>query len=129
MDYFNKHNKIVLKSNTGTCGRGVYKIEDVNQINETLDKLFKNNFSISMCPFYDIEDEYGDHSHYREMLKVVMKLGYTGSKLNFEPLPQNRIDCLFYLLRKATNAPAQCINKFLHRTRAGSQYANNQQDK
>ena len=78
---------------------------------------------------YDIEDEYGDHSHYREMLKVVMKLGYTGSKLNFEPLPQNRIDSLFFLLRKETNAPAQCINKFLHRTCAGSQYANNQQDK
>ena len=78
---------------------------------------------------YDIEDEYGDHSHYRKMLKVVMKLGYTGSKLNFEPLPQNRIDSLFFLLRKETNAPAQCINKFLHRTCAGSQYANNQQDK
>ncbi len=57
-DYFDKHKKIILKSNTGTCGRGVYKIENKNEINDVLDKLFKNNFSISMCPFYDIDSEY-----------------------------------------------------------------------
>ena len=57
-DYFDKHGKIVLKSNTGTCGRGVYKIENREDISLILDKLFKKNFSISMCPFYEIDNEY-----------------------------------------------------------------------
>ena len=57
-DYFDKNKKIILKSNTGTCGRGVYKIENKEEINEVLNKLFTSNFSISMCPFYEIDNEY-----------------------------------------------------------------------
>ena len=57
-DYFDKYKTIVLKSNTGTCGRDVYKIENKEEINEVLDKLFQKNFSISICPFYEIDNEY-----------------------------------------------------------------------
>ena len=57
-NYYNLYKKIVLKGNTGTCGRSVYKIDDLKQIDKTLDILFKNNYSISICPFYEIEDEY-----------------------------------------------------------------------
>ncbi len=58
-DYFLKHNKkIVIKSNTGTCGVGVYLIENEDEIENILDELFLKNFSISYCPYYSIKSEY-----------------------------------------------------------------------
>lgn len=58
-DYFLSHNNdIVIKGNTGTCGDGVYHVSDVNDIDNVLDKVFRKNFSISVCPFYNIEREY-----------------------------------------------------------------------
>ncbi len=52
------HQHIVLKSNTSTCGLGVYRVTKREELTPVLDKLFKNAFSISMCPFYDIKREY-----------------------------------------------------------------------
>lgn len=59
LNYFYKNNcDIVLKSNCGACGNEVFHITDEKSLYETLDNLFINNFSISMCPFYKIKNEY-----------------------------------------------------------------------
>lgn len=52
------HENIVVKANDSTCGIDVYHITDITEISNTLDKLFKKSFSISICPFYDIKTEY-----------------------------------------------------------------------
>ena len=58
-DFFRKNNNnIVIKPNHGTCGIDVCHITNEEEIDPILDKLFKSNFSISMCPYYDIENEY-----------------------------------------------------------------------
>lgn len=58
-EYFQKNNNnIVIKPNDGTCGKDVFKVTDVNEINKVLDKIFLKNYSISMCPFYKIKHEY-----------------------------------------------------------------------
>ena len=64
---------------------------------------------------YDLEDEYGDHSCYRNMLSIVKSMGYQGSSLNFEKLPKETLDSLFLSLKRQTHAKDACINKFLHR--------------
>ena len=59
LDLFNKCDcNIVLKPNNGTCGVGVYHITDEIKLKEIYDKLLTNNFSISLCPFYEIENEF-----------------------------------------------------------------------
>ena len=58
-DFFIKNNNhIVLKPNDGTCGKNVFNITNINEIDRILDKLFIDNYSISMCPFYEIKHEY-----------------------------------------------------------------------
>lgn len=58
-EYFIKNNNhIVIKPNDGTCGNNVFNVTDINDIDGMLDKIFVNNYSISMCPFYTIEHEY-----------------------------------------------------------------------
>ena len=58
-EYFKTHNNsIVIKPNTGTCGKGVYHIENIDDIEPTLELLFNKNYSLSYCPFYDIRKEY-----------------------------------------------------------------------
>lgn len=52
----NRH--IVIKSNTGTCGNEVYNITHEEEIRPTLEKLFQKHHSISICPYYEIENEY-----------------------------------------------------------------------
>ena len=64
---------------------------------------------------FDLEDEYGDHSCYWEMLSIVKTMGYKGSSLNFEKLPKETLDSLFLSLKRQTHAKDACINKFLHR--------------
>ncbi len=57
--YFEKYShNVVLKPNIGTEGNNVYHIENLNDLDKKLDKLFKSNFSISICPYYNIESEY-----------------------------------------------------------------------
>jgi glutathione synthase/RimK-type ligase-like ATP-grasp enzyme len=59
LDYFYKHNNsIVLKPNEGTCGNNVIHITKEEDIDSNLHYLLKRNFSISMCPFYNIKNEY-----------------------------------------------------------------------
>ncbi len=58
-EYFEKNNKhIVIKPNSGTCGHDVFNVTDVKEIDNILDKLFINNYSVSICPFYNIKHEY-----------------------------------------------------------------------
>ena len=56
--FFNNQESIVIKPNRGTCGNGVYHITNVNDIEPLVNKLFEDNYSISYCPFYDIDKEY-----------------------------------------------------------------------
>ncbi len=52
------NNHIVIKANNGTCGRNVYNVTDINEIEYLLNDIFNKNYSISICPFYNIEHEY-----------------------------------------------------------------------
>ena len=55
-DLFLKYNKnVILKVNNGTCGDGVYHITTKKKI---YNYLLKYNFSISLCPYYNVKNEY-----------------------------------------------------------------------
>jgi len=57
--YFKEYNNdVVIKPNMGTEGTDVYHINNKEDLNNIINKLFETNFSISMCPFYKIEKEY-----------------------------------------------------------------------
>lgn len=59
LDYFyNNQCDIVLKPNNGKSGIDVYHVNNVETLKKNFDKLFVNNFSVSMCPFYHIRTEY-----------------------------------------------------------------------
>lgn len=59
-ELFLKYDKnIVLKPNLGQEGVDVYHIQNEDDLSKTLQILFlRDNYSISLCPFYDIESEY-----------------------------------------------------------------------
>src|SRR5574344_465840 len=58
-NFFKEHNSnIVIKQNDGTCGVEVYHITNEKDIISCLNKIFIENFSISICPYYDIKTEY-----------------------------------------------------------------------
>lgn len=58
-DYFIRNNNhIVIKPNNGTCGHDVFEVTDINKIDDILDKIFTSNYSISICPYYNIKHEY-----------------------------------------------------------------------
>ena len=55
---FDKYNHdIVVKINNGTCGINVNRITNINDLKEFYEH-FTNNSSYSICPFYNIENEY-----------------------------------------------------------------------
>ena len=59
LDYFVKNNhQIVIKANNGTCGNEVFNITCIDEIIPCLKELFLFNHSLSICPYYDIENEY-----------------------------------------------------------------------
>lgn len=59
LDFFHKHgNKIVIKPNEGTCGSDVTHILKEEDIDNNLKRLIKKNFSISVCPYYEVKNEY-----------------------------------------------------------------------
>ncbi len=58
-EYFVKNNNhIIIKPNDGTCGHKVFNVTNIDEIDDILDKIFINNYSISICPFYNIKHEY-----------------------------------------------------------------------
>ena len=57
--YFNKYNHdVVIKPNLGTIGNGVYHITDEKRLLSETKTLLKENFSISICPYYYAKNEY-----------------------------------------------------------------------
>lgn len=58
-DLFLKYNKnVILKVNNGTCGDGVYHITTKKELKKIYNYLLKYNFSISLCPYYNVKNEY-----------------------------------------------------------------------
>ena len=59
LNLFHKYNnKVIVKGNIGTCGKEVYKITNEKRLFNIIDRLFENQYSISLCPYYDIDKEY-----------------------------------------------------------------------
>lgn len=56
--FIQNDNHIVIKPNEGTCGNNVFNVTNIDEIDPILDKLFSTNYSISICPFYKIKNEY-----------------------------------------------------------------------
>ena len=57
--YFNNHNKeIIVKANISNAGKEVFKVNDEKNLFDIIDKLFKKQYSISLCPYYEIKNEY-----------------------------------------------------------------------
>jgi len=52
------HEDVVIKANTGTCGKEVFHIQDKKLLFQVIDSLLEKNFSVSLCPFYSIKSEY-----------------------------------------------------------------------
>lgn len=58
-EYFIKNNHhIVIKPNDGTCGNHVFHVTNIHEIDNILDNIFMHHYSISICPFYEIQHEY-----------------------------------------------------------------------
>lgn len=132
VDYFYNNGKYLSYS----ALKDLFKGLDKDESNQLIDYIiFKYNFLAynDLVEFYgsfvkmitavesnagsefDLEDEYGDHSCYQEMLAIVKSLGYKGSSLNFEKLPEELKDSLFWILKNRTHASPSSIYKFLHR--------------
>lgn len=59
LDYYHKNNNLlIIKGNIGTCGKEVYKVDNEIKLFEVIDYLFESQYSISLCPYYNIEKEY-----------------------------------------------------------------------
>lgn len=56
--FYENGEKIVVKANDSSKGEDVYLCEDVEYFKEKVELLFKENPTLSMCPYYDIEKEY-----------------------------------------------------------------------
>lgn len=57
--YFNEYNNdVVLKPNNGTCGNNVLHICDYNRLKNEYNRLINKCYSVDICPFYNIENEY-----------------------------------------------------------------------
>ena len=57
--YFHDHNNLlIVKGNVGTCGLEVFKITNEEVLISTINDLFKSQYSISLCPYYEIKNEY-----------------------------------------------------------------------
>lgn len=58
-ELFLKYNKsIVLKINNGTCGNDVYHITNIKDLKYYYLRLCQHNYSLSLSPFIEIENEY-----------------------------------------------------------------------
>lgn len=56
---FDKYNKnVVLKINDGTCGVNVEHIDNLNELEEKFLKMSNKYNSLSLCPYYDIDNEF-----------------------------------------------------------------------
>lgn len=58
VNYLKKQKEIVIKSNNGTCGTEVFKVENEVELFDKVDFLLNKNSPICMMPFYHIKTEY-----------------------------------------------------------------------
>ena len=59
LNYFKEHHQeIIVKGNIGTCGDEVFKIDEEKELFKVIDNLFLKEFSLSLCPYYNIRNEY-----------------------------------------------------------------------
>lgn len=59
LNYFHQNNDIlIVKGNIGTCGNEVYKVESKDELFNIIDNLLLSQYSISLCPYYEIKNEY-----------------------------------------------------------------------
>lgn len=55
---FLKHGCLVVKPNYGCEGQGVFLCHSIKETEAAIQKLFKTQNSVSICPYYDIKTEY-----------------------------------------------------------------------
>lgn len=59
LNCFNEfHSDVVIKPNKGAMGINVYHITDKEELLTKTNELLINNYSISICPYYHIKNEY-----------------------------------------------------------------------
>ena len=56
--YLDKKKEVVVKPNNGTCGKDVYKIDNINTLTDKIDYLLNKNEPVIISPFYKIKNEY-----------------------------------------------------------------------
>ena len=56
--YEEYHKDVVVKPNVGCMGEGVYHPQNKKELLNNIKDLFKTNFSISICPYYEVDREY-----------------------------------------------------------------------
>ena len=71
---FMKNGKIVVKPNTGETGKDVFRCCSIKEIEKIVKELLKNNSSISICPYYDIKNEYRVFYLKGEVLLIYKKI-------------------------------------------------------
>lgn len=49
---------VVIKVNNGSCGVGVFHSDNYDDLKQEYDRLISSRLSLSVCPFYDIKNEY-----------------------------------------------------------------------
>ena len=47
-----------MKDNKGYCGNNVFWVKNKTQIKKAVNKIFKQNLDLAVCPYVDIEDEF-----------------------------------------------------------------------
>lgn len=59
INYFNTHNKeVIIKGNVSNAGKEVFKVNSKSILFNIIDKLLLKQFSVSLCPYYHIKNEY-----------------------------------------------------------------------
>ena len=56
--FLNNKESVVLKPNDGTCGRDVYRINNLEELETLYNRLTNKYFSINIGPYYNINNEY-----------------------------------------------------------------------
>ena len=59
MNYFINHNsELIIKANISNAGKEVFKVDNKETLFKIIDKLLLSQYSISLCPYYNIKNEY-----------------------------------------------------------------------
>jgi glutathione synthase/RimK-type ligase-like ATP-grasp enzyme len=56
--FFLEHGKVVVKPNDGSQGMNVFCCSTIKEVETAIQKIFRTQPSLSICPFYQIDTEY-----------------------------------------------------------------------